>query len=121
MGTFGLFFPLNEYFKRQIGAYQGRDPGSLGVPARILAAGTGGILCWLPCYPIDQIKSRIQLRGRGHYSGMASCAWDIYKTEGIRHGFFKGLAPCLTRAFPAYAAQFILFEQAVGYLNRHCT
>jgi solute carrier family 25 carnitine/acylcarnitine transporter 20/29 len=120
VGTFGLFFPLNEYFKRRLGAYQNKDPSNLSIPSRILAAGTGGILCWLPCYPIDQIKSRMQLRGAHYYTGMVDCALDIYRTEGVRRGFFKGLSPCLTRAFPAYAAQFILYEQVAGWLNRYC-
>jgi len=120
IGTFGIFFPTNEFFKRRIAHYQDRSPSTLNIPSRVLAAGMGGIVCWLPCYPIDMVKSRMQLRGRGHYSGMLSCATDIYRTEGVRRGFFKGIGPCLIRAFPAYAAQFILFEQTVGYLNTYC-
>eukprot|EP00759_Apiculatamorpha_spiralis_P034655 PhF_6_TR35727/c0_g1_i1/m.51877/K15109/SLC25A20_29, CACT, CACL, CRC1; solute carrier family 25 (mitochondrial carnitine/acylcarnitine transporter), member 20/29 len=117
IGTFGLFFPLNEFFKSKLGAMQNKRPSDLGIGSRIFAAGMGGILCWLPCYPIDQVKSRMQLRGVGYYPNMIACAKDIYQTEGLRHGFFKGLTPCLTRAFPAYAAQFILYEHVAHFLD----
>eukprot|EP00760_Papus_ankaliazontas_P014503 PhM_4_TR16089/c1_g2_i1/m.38548/K15109/SLC25A20_29, CACT, CACL, CRC1; solute carrier family 25 (mitochondrial carnitine/acylcarnitine transporter), member 20/29 len=121
MGTFGLFFPTNELLKRRLAERQGLSgPSDLTIPYRILAAGFGGILCWLPCYPIDQIKSKMQLEGyRGN--SMWRVARDIYRTEGLRHGFFKGITPCLTRAFPAYAAQFILFDHMAAFLDKNCS
>jgi solute carrier family 25 (mitochondrial carnitine/acylcarnitine transporter), member 20/29 len=119
VGTFGLFFPINESMKKTLMPLEGKQY-NLDVPSlktRIFAAGIGGILAWLPCYPIDQVKSHMQLSGRGTHRSMFHCAKHIYVMEGWRHGFFKGLGPCLSRAFPAYAAQYIMYEQAVSALQ----
>ena len=83
---------------------------------RVLAAGTGGVLCWLPVYPIDQVKSRMQTKPLGTYKSWLHCAQEIYHEQGVRRGFFKGLEPCLLRAFPAYAAQFLIFERLMGIM-----
>jgi hypothetical protein len=85
---------------------------------RLLAAGTGGVLCWLPVYPIDQVKSRMQTKPLGTYPSWLHCAQEIYHEQGIRRGFFKGLEPCLLRAFPAYAAQFLIFERLISVMQK---
>lgn len=112
--TFGLFFPVNEYCKVQLKAQRDAWLGnsSSGMPfwIRVVAAGVGGIVGWLPCYPVDVIKSRMQVVPQGTYKTWIHCGLDLYRTEG-RRGMYKGLPMCLVRAFPAYAAQFLLYEQ----------
>ena len=126
IGTFGIYFPLCEFIKhnmvrsaRPAAAAAASPPPSASAPvtadevkrlplaARILAAGTAGVLCWLPCYPVDQVKTQMQLANDG--SGMADNARKIYRGGGGR-AFFKGLAPCLLRAFPAYATHMTMFD-----------
>ena len=145
-GTFGIFFPMNEYLKRKISllkdgvdlesaidkraAFDRRRASGLELnntppPAlpelpfstRVLAAGTGGVLCWLPVYPIDQVKSRMQIKPVGTYTSWLHCALEIYQEQGIKRGFFKGLEPCLLRAFPAYAAQFLIFAEMMNSMS----
>ena len=131
VGTFGIFFPTNEALKLAVGNAVGHD-ASTGEPLpihwRLAAAGVSGVLCWLPCYPIDQIKSRQQLQGHPllepqgkpipAWSGktMAAVADTIWRTEGVQ-GFTRGIAPCLLRAFPTYAAQFVIFDTLTGWLK----
>jgi solute carrier family 25 carnitine/acylcarnitine transporter 20/29 len=152
MCTFGLFFPVNEYLRgallrrqrRSSTAADAADAGHdepLSIPSRVLAAGLAGILGWLPCYPADVVKSRVQAGIVGTTAdqsassvaggcGMAgsekgvlrpsqvqvpcarSVARELYRAEGWR-GFARGLGPCLVRAFPAYGAQYMLFELCV--------
>ncbi|KAJ9474618.1 Carrier protein YMC2, mitochondrial [Pseudozyma hubeiensis] len=97
----------------------------LPVWALMLSGSCGGILNWLACYPLDVIKSRIQLsdhplpRGLGgplvlrYVSDEAS---KIYRTEGPR-AFLVGLSPTLLRAIPAAAATFTTFELVKGALD----
>lgn len=129
IGTFGIFFPCNDFMKK---LFTGSDtsngspaPQHVPLSTRIAAAGISGVLCWLPCYPIDVIKTRQQLQGnpnlpaidggaprkvpmlQGH--SMITVAKQVLREEGLR-GFSRGLTPCLLRAFPTYTAQFTLFD-----------
>ncbi len=142
ISTFGLFFPANEFFRsvlllRSVATPHLIVPNSspetplpsrgdaesarsrLSIPARVLAAGAAGVVGWLPCYPVDVVKSRVQagIVGGGESGGgvpsARSVAMHLYRTEGWR-GFTRGIAPCLLRAFPAYAAQYILYEFMVS-------
>ena len=56
-------------------------PGALRT---ILAGGLGGVALWIPSYPIDLVKSRIQVlhTGRGSAPNFVSVALDIVKKEG---------------------------------------
>lgn len=85
----------------------------------LMASGSiGGICNWLACYPLDVIKSRIQLsdkplaRGFGGVLGLkyvSEEAKSIASKEGLR-AFTVGLSPTLLRAIPAAAATFTTFE-----------
>ena len=113
--TFGLFFPVNEYCKVTLKAkrdewFPQRSGSGMPFWIRVLAAGIGGIVGWLPCYPVDVIKSRMQVAPQGTYRTWIHCGIDLYRREGHR-AMYKGLPMCLVRAFPAYAAQFLLYEQ----------
>lgn len=115
--TFGLFFPVNEYFKVKLrslryGAASEEDaPTTANTPLwmRVVAAGSAGMVGWLPCYPVDVVKSQMQIVPQGTYRTWLHCMHALHRREGVR-GMYKGLMPCITRAFPAYAAQFLLFE-----------
>ena len=55
-----------------------------GALRTILAGGLGGVALWIPSYPIDLVKSRIQVlhTGRGAAPNFVSVAIDIVKKEG---------------------------------------
>ena len=121
VGTFGIFFPTNEYLRRQLSWFKdGRDLSVPGETAKfstkVLAAGTAGVIGWFPLFPVDQVKSRMQVLPACSYASWLSCARKVYLEEGVAKGFFRGIEPCLIRAFPAYAAQYLLYEQLVNTL-----
>lgn len=60
---------------------------------------------------MDVIKTRMQTDSltNPRYKGVVHCAQKIVAEEGLR-SMFRGLSPCLLRAFPANAAAFYIFE-----------
>ena len=87
----------------------------------MICAGISGILCWLPFYPIDQIKTRIQTQSfNNNKNGMMTMReafHQLYVQEGGVKRLYRGLTPCLIRAFPAYAAQYTVYETALKYVR----
>jgi solute carrier family 25 carnitine/acylcarnitine transporter 20/29 len=89
-------------------------PGKLSLPAVMAAGATAGVAMWLPVFPVDTVKSRLQsMPGNPTLSGVVSSLW---KANGIK-AFFPGFAPAIARAIPANAATFLgveLAQQAMG-------
>jgi solute carrier family 25 carnitine/acylcarnitine transporter 20/29 len=89
-------------------------PGQLSLPAVMAAGATAGVAMWLPVFPVDTIKSRLQsMPGNPTIGGVVSSLW---KANGIK-AFFPGFAPAIARAIPANAATFLgveLAQQAMG-------
>ena len=80
----------------------------------LMAAGAlGGCGMWLTCYPLDVVKSRIQADHldpkKAKYRNVLACYKHIWMTNGLR-GFYRGLVPCLARAFPVNAVTFLTYE-----------
>jgi solute carrier family 25 carnitine/acylcarnitine transporter 20/29 len=73
----------------------------------LLAGGLAGFGAWIPCYPQDVIKSRMQ--SNPSYRSSLECARHIYAEAGWR-GFWRGMGPTMARAFPANAATFFGYE-----------
>jgi solute carrier family 25 (mitochondrial carnitine/acylcarnitine transporter), member 20/29 len=90
-------------------------------PGLIMVCGAvGGYGMWIPVYPIDAIKSKIQTDGFGaaaKYRGIADCVAQTYAAGGIA-GFYRGFLPCLLRAAPVNASTFFAFEVAMRLLGR---
>jgi len=66
---------------------------------------------WAFGFPVDVIKSKMQaddVKNR-RYRTFWGCAAATFKESGML-GFYRGLAPCLLRAFPVNAASFMAFE-----------
>ena len=74
-----------------------------------MAGGLGGIACWIATYPVDVVKSRIQVDGmveETKYNGMIDCFRKSYKEKKDFRVFFKGFNSTIIRAFPVNAATF---------------
>lgn len=70
----------------------------------------GGVCNWLACYPLDVVKSRVQLTShklqRGYiFSEMAA----IVRENGLK-ALVRGLSPTLLRSIPAAGATFTAYE-----------
>lgn len=90
-------------------------PGQLSLSAVMVAGGAAGIAMWIPVFPIDTVKSRLQsAEGRPTISGTIR---GIYANGGYR-AFFPGIGPAMARAVPANAATFLGVELAQKAMSR---
>ncbi|KAG1782048.1 mitochondrial carrier [Suillus placidus] len=111
------FYTAFEFSKRK---FQSKYGDKVPVWALLASGSTGGIAYWLSCYPLDVIKSRIQLRqtpptGKP-WKYMATEIRMVIAESGIT-GLFRGLSPSLLRTIPAGASTFAAFELTREFLT----
>ena len=95
-------------------------PTGKGEAGKVLfAGGLAGVGYWIVIFPLDLVKSRIQVDDikNPKYKGVFDCIKQSYKEGGIKT-FYKGLSPSLFRAFPANAVTFATFEVVKELWNR---
>ena len=108
--SFGFYFLSYEWITLQLKHVKNVDRHSnLSTPYILLSGGLAGMITWLSTYPVDVVKSCIQEPEVPKFKGMFDCAKHCYKVGGLRF-FFRGVGPCLARAFPANAATFAAYE-----------
>ncbi|MCJ1330267.1 carnitine transporter [Thelotrema lepadinum] len=106
------YFATYEVIKR---AFTPKDPvtgkvsGELSLTAVMLGGGAAGVAMWVPVFPVDTVKSRLQsAEGRPTVRGVVG---GLYRQGGVR-AFFPGIGPAMARAAPANAATFLGMEYA---------
>lgn len=110
------YFAVYEYVKRSLSPKdaEGNATGELNLPAVMTAGACAGVAMWIPVFPVDTVKSRIQTaEGRPTIAGVVS---QVYRNGGIK-AFFPGFGPALARAIPANAATFVGVELAHKAMN----
>ncbi len=105
------FLDVYEEMKARLHSTPLRD--SLLTP--IISGGCAGIAAWLPCYPQDVLKSRMQ-SSSAKFS-LLEAAVCLFRESGIQ-GFFKGFTPTMIRAFPANAATFLGYEFVMNFFRK---
>ncbi|KAF8314920.1 mitochondrial carrier [Clavulina sp. PMI_390] len=118
--AYAAFYSGYEYAKR---SFQARTPPGQGVPvwATLASGSCGGMAYWLACYPLDVVKSRIQLAEKPPATGIGYIGREIgivVREQGFA-GLYRGLTPCLLRTIPAGAATFAAFEMSRDLLLQH--
>jgi solute carrier family 25 carnitine/acylcarnitine transporter 20/29 len=111
------YFATYEYIKRKMTPkdVNGNPSGDLSLTAVMTAGGAAGVAMWIPVFPIDTVKSRLQsAEGRPTMRGVIS---GVYRSGGIK-AFFPGIGPALARAVPANAATFLGVELAHQAMNK---
>ena len=112
------YFATYEYMKRRLtpkDAVTGKPQGELSLTAVTVAGASAGVAMWIPVFPIDTIKSRLQsAEGRPTIGGTIR---GLYANGGFK-AFFPGIAPAMARAVPANAATFLGFELAHQAMNK---
>ena len=85
----------------------------------VLAGGIAGCVMWGTVLPIDVAKTRIQVAQKGDRNdvGVLRMLGRMW-AEGGRHTVWSGLRPTLLRAFPANAAQWMVWELSLSALHR---
>ena len=85
-----------------------------GVPAAmipLLGGAVAGAMAWVPVYPIDVIKTNIQVRDGSHeeHHGFLQTARQLWEMGGMA-AFWDGLTPKLARAVINHAVTFWVFD-----------
>ncbi|KAL3464589.1 mitochondrial carrier domain-containing protein [Aspergillus heterothallicus] len=111
------YFAAYEYIKRSLTPKDenGNVTGDLSLPAVLAAGGAAGIAMWIPVFPVDTIKSRLQSApGKPTIGGTIRA---VYANGGFK-AFFPGFGPALARAVPANAATFAGVELAHTFMKK---
>ncbi|KAL5348212.1 carnitine transporter [Pseudogymnoascus australis] len=112
------YFAAYEYIKRSltpIDIHTGKPSGQLSLTAITTAGAAAGVAMWIPVFPVDTVKSRLQtMEGNPTVSGVVK---GLYRAGGLK-AFFPGFAPAICRAVPANAATFLGVELAHQFMNK---
>lgn len=92
----------------------GKSKDDIGPLGLMFAGGTAGVCLWTLIYPIDAVKSRIQVLGE--QQGFLKSFLSIVRKEGF-FKLYSGLGPCLVRSYPANGALFLAYEWTQKYLR----
>ncbi|KAG2345833.1 mitochondrial carrier [Suillus weaverae] len=105
--------------------------GSIPLWVLFVSGGVAGILGWLPTFPMDVVKTRMQstetaearsimrsevTTGDNPYRTTISTIQHSYRTGGAGV-FFRGLSPTMLRAIPVNMATFAVYETVAGMLS----
>ncbi|CAG9835186.1 unnamed protein product [Diabrotica balteata] len=110
--AFTTYFVSYEYLAR---TEEGQVPSSATI---LFAGGTAGVISWIIPYPLDVLKSKIQVDGMTskQYSGLYDCFKKTVNTEGYR-SLYRGMTPTLIRAFPVNAVTFFVVTWTMRIAN----
>ncbi|MBW0460789.1 hypothetical protein O181_000504 [Austropuccinia psidii MF-1] len=114
-GFYAGFESMKQFFQRLYITDQ-----RLPVWAILASGACGGIGYWTCCYPLDVIKSRVQMADQPPKGlNYIATTWRaICKEEGAR-ALLRGLAPTYIRAIPAAASTFVGYELSMELLKKH--
>ncbi|RAL66989.1 hypothetical protein DID88_007769 [Monilinia fructigena] len=111
-------FATYEYIKRRltpIDPATGKPGKDLSLLAITGAGACAGVAMWIPVFPVDTVKSRLQtMEGKPTVGGVIK---GLYRNGGLK-AFFPGFGPALARAVPANAATFLGVELAHQGMNK---
>ncbi|KAF5010909.1 hypothetical protein FDECE_2937 [Fusarium decemcellulare] len=112
------YFAAYEYIKRKLTPVDpatGKPSGELSLTAITCAGAAAGVAMWIPVFPVDTVKSRLQT-AEGNVS-IGGIVRELYGKGGFK-AFFPGFGPALARAVPANAATFLGVELAHQGMNK---
>ena len=75
------------------------------------AGAAAGVAMWIPVFPVDTIKSRLQSASEAERMSIGQTVRGLWKGGGFK-AFFPGFGPAMARAVPANAATFLGVEMA---------
>lgn len=104
------FFGGYELSRSSFADYMKCDKDNIGIAPTVFSGGFGGACLWLVVYPMDCVKSRIQVMSMtGRQAGFFRTMTNIVRTEGVK-ALYSGLTPTMIRTFPANGALFLGYE-----------
>jgi len=109
------FFLSYEGSRSALASWGGRSKDALSAPETMLCGGLAGVCFWTCVFPMDVVKSRIQVRGI--QGSVLSIGLNILRHEGAAT-LYRGLTPALLRIFPSNASLFLAYETTKKYLTQ---
>jgi solute carrier family 25 (mitochondrial carnitine/acylcarnitine transporter), member 20/29 len=119
---YGFYFwsyELSSRFMASRMKVRGMESAGQEATKVLLCGGLAGVVTWASIFPLDVIKTRVQIQALGtgvmidgtrHRTlGALEIAKDAYKRGGVQV-FFRGLTICSVRAFFVNAAQWAVYE-----------
>ncbi|TFK77172.1 mitochondrial carrier [Pluteus cervinus] len=95
--------------------------------ANFISGGLGSFAFWIMAIPADNVKNRMMSHpyplpypSKPNKPGFSATVRNIYAQQGFG-GFFRGLGPCLVRAFPTNACAFFVYEGLMRVLGAEKT
>ena len=83
----------------------------------VMGGGVAGVFGWGTVFPVDVVKSRVQLGTMGKEISLAQATRIVVQEEGLR-GVLRGYLPAVMRGFPANGALFLGVETMNKFLNQ---
>ena len=108
------FFLGYEGTKGLISWAKSKEKDDITFGENMLCGSMAGTSFWLGIFPIDSIKSRIQVLGNS--GSMADVAREIMRTQGPL-GFYKGCLPAVIRASMSNSFLLTTYEYVGKYLR----
>lgn len=106
----GYFFYFGGYEISRSFFASGGSKDELGPVPLMLSGSFAGVCLWLIIFPVDCIKSRIQVLSMfGKPAGLIKTFINVVRNEGIL-ALYSGLKATLIRAIPSNAALFVVYE-----------
>uniref|UniRef100_A0A8C6RNP8 Solute carrier family 25 (mitochondrial carrier, ornithine transporter) member 2 n=1 Tax=Nannospalax galili TaxID=1026970 RepID=A0A8C6RNP8_NANGA len=106
----GYFFFFGGYELSRSFFASGRPKNELGPVPLMLSGGFAGICLWLIIFPVDCIKSRIQVLSMfGKQAGFIRTFLTVVRNEGVL-ALYSGMKATMIRAIPSNAALFLAYE-----------
>ncbi|XP_068597038.1 mitochondrial adenyl nucleotide antiporter SLC25A24-like [Brachionichthys hirsutus] len=97
----------------------GNDQRNLRAHERFVAGSLAGATAQTAIYPMEVLKTRLTLRKTGQYSGIADCARQIIRREGVA-AFYKGYLPNMLSIVPYAGIDLAVYETLkLSWLTRN--
>lgn len=106
-------FGAYDHLKRMVRAGCDRE---LRLYERFLAGSLAGGISQSAIYPLEVMKTRLALRKTGEYAGIADCAKQLYRREGVP-GFYRGYLPNLLGILPYAGIDLTVYEVSVPFVG----
>nr|XP_039248210.1 mitochondrial ornithine transporter 1-like [Styela clava] len=107
-GYFAFFYGYE--LTRDLLTPPGKTKNDIGPLGLMFAGGTAGVFLWILVYPIDAVKSQIQVLSQtGKQYGFLKTFRGVVRTKGF-FSLYSGLLPCIIRSYPANGALFLAYE-----------
>eukprot|EP00198_Chlamydomonas_reinhardtii_P009589 XP_001698926.1 carnitine/acylcarnitine translocase [Chlamydomonas reinhardtii] len=91
----------------------GLHPEQAPPATQVLAGGLAGVLAWLPIYPLDVIKTRVQAVST---AASTKTWWQHCKELQAERALYRGCMPTLVRAFVMDGASFLGYTTTLKLL-----